>query len=134
VTVIAKPLRWTTLAWPIKVWAAGRRLSTATDKVWLFVANFMTNSEKPPRGNNLGRAYQGLGCWWDAAECHRQAIDIYREFSDRDRQAAALNNLGVDCQSLGRWQDAVLYHGQAAKIVQDSHRIDGELFYRLLDS
>jgi len=52
----------------------------------------------------------------EAIESWEQALKLYRELGDRQRESDALGNLGKDYNSLGQYAKAIEYHQQALTI------------------
>jgi DNA-binding SARP family transcriptional activator/tetratricopeptide (TPR) repeat protein len=62
---------------------------------------------------SLGHAYTRLGCYDDAREQLRRALDLYRELGDRTGEAHTHHILPFVLERQGRYRDA-LEHAQAA--------------------
>ncbi|WP_341738498.1 tetratricopeptide repeat protein [Microcoleus sp. CAWBG640] len=52
----------------------------------------------------------------EALQFYEQALTIYREIGDRQREAASLRNLGSAYKSLGKFQRAIEFHQQSLEI------------------
>ncbi|MEQ9236370.1 tetratricopeptide repeat protein [Coleofasciculus sp. E2-BRE-01] len=65
---------------------------------------------------NLGNAYDALGEYKQAIECHQLSLAIYQKIDDRSGIARVLNNLGNTYNSLGEYQRAIEYYQQSLAI------------------
>ena len=77
--------------------------------------------------NNQSIAYRQLEQYQQAIELCHGAIGIFRNMSDRTREAAALNNIGVAYEAIGEYQRAIGYFQEALFTVQGNSDARGEV-------
>ncbi len=65
---------------------------------------------------NLGIAYDRLGEYRRAIECHEQALAIDKALGNRLGESQTLGNLGISYGNLGEYGRAIEYHAQALVI------------------
>jgi tetratricopeptide (TPR) repeat protein len=77
---------------------------------------------------NLGIAYDSLGEYRRAIECHEQSLVLAREIGDRRVEGAALGNLGLAYDSLGGYRRAIEYHEQNLALARQigDRRVEGQ--------
>jgi tetratricopeptide (TPR) repeat protein len=85
--------------------AAGERLSRKDAQVMAF--------------GNLGLAYDNLGEYQRAIECHEQALVISREIGDRRGEGNALGNLGIAYDNLGDYHKSIEYMEQVLVLMRE---------------
>jgi CHAT domain-containing protein len=68
---------------------------------------------------NLGHAYQHLGRYQQAIECHQKSLAITQEIGDREGEANSLRGLGNAHYSLILYQRAIEYHQQSLSITRE---------------
>ena len=75
---------------------------------------------------NLGKAYQSLGDYRKAIDCHEKSLKIKQEIGDRAGEGSAYGNLGADYEALGEYQKAIKYHVKYLSIAQGIGDRSGE--------
>lgn len=74
------------------------------------------NSEFAGVLTSLGNAYNSLGQYQIAIDCHQQSLAILIEIGDRQNEAASLTNLGNAYNYLGEYQIAIDFYRQSLAI------------------
>ncbi|MDR0327431.1 MAG: CHAT domain-containing protein [Planctomycetaceae bacterium] len=69
--------------------------------------------------NDLGVAFEDLGCYEMAEPFHKRALEIREKRKDQYGIVQSLCNLGILNKNLGRYKDAEMYYGQALKANPD---------------
>ena len=67
--------------------------------------------------HNLGNVAQAQREWVQAEAYYQQALEIFIEFDDRDRQAGTYQNLGMMAQAQREWVQAEAHNQQALEIL-----------------
>ena len=75
---------------------------------------------------NLGSAYDSLGDFQKALECHERHLKISEEVGDKAGEGAAYGNLGSAYDSLGDFQKAIEHHERHLKISKEVGERAGE--------
>ncbi len=66
-----------------------------------------------------GNQYYHLNNFAAAEQSWQEALALYQEIGDRQREAELLNSLGIACYFMGRYQTAIDYCQQSLKIQKD---------------
>ncbi len=74
--------------------------------------------------HQLGYVAQEQRQWQQAEQYYQQALQIFSEFNDRDRQADTYHQLGMVAQQQRQWQQAEQYYQQALQL-----KIESNAFY-----
>jgi tetratricopeptide (TPR) repeat protein len=69
--------------------------------------------------NHLGEAYRESGRLADALRCHHEALAVFRETNDADREGWTLRALGDVHQALGQLSDAIVFYQQTLDIARE---------------
>jgi len=70
--------------------------------------------------NMLGMAYDDLGRYKDALDCHVQALPLAREEGNRPAEAAHLSGIGLQYSNLGEYDRALEHYEQALEISRET--------------
>jgi tetratricopeptide (TPR) repeat protein len=74
----------------------------------------------------LGNAYNSLGQYPRAIECHQRSLKISQQNGDRNGEARSLGNLGNAAYSLGQYPAAIDYHERSLQIKREIGDRNGE--------
>jgi len=72
--------------------------------------------------NMLGMAYDDLGKYQDALNCHQTALPLARDEENRPAEAAHLSGIGLQYSNLGEYEKALEHYDQALEISREEGR------------
>ncbi len=69
--------------------------------------------------NMLGMAYDDLGHYTDALDCHQMALPLAQQEQNRPAEAAQLSGIGLQYSNLGKYHKAMQHYEQALAISRE---------------